>query len=208
MKSFTNLDRNEPTSHSLQRDSTGGIDLDELRMTESQSHRSRVVRFFDLYAEESIACALIVLMTFCVLLQVFSRYFYDLGVHWTEEVAAYSMVWAVYLGAIVGIRQHFHIRMLLLVQKLPRALGLASIMLGDLIWMAFNIVMIVYASDYLIRLFSFVSISPALGIEQEWLHSIILIAYVLMSLRVIQVYVMWYRGGCIGLPAREHEADA
>ncbi|SEO35092.1 TRAP-type C4-dicarboxylate transport system, small permease component [Paracoccus alcaliphilus] len=177
-------------------------------MTQSQFHRSRVVRFFDLYAEESIACALIVLMTFCVLLQVFSRYFYDLGVHWTEEVAAYSMVWAVYLGAIVGIRHHFHIRMLLLVQKLPRGFGLASIMLGDVLWMGFNILMIIYASDYLIRLFSFVNASVSLGIEQEWLHSIILIAYVLMSVRVIQVYVLWFRGGCIGLPAREHEADA
>lgn len=168
----------------------------------------RLQRFVDLHVEEAIACALILLMTGCVLLQVFSRYFYNLGVHWTEEVAAYSMVWAVYLGAVVGIRHHFHIRMLLLVQKLPRMLGLALIILSDLIWLAFNLLMIAYATDYLSRLFELVSLSPSLGIEQEWLHSIIFVAYVLMTVRVIQTYVLWVRCGCRGLPAREHEAES
>lgn len=177
-------------------------------MTQSRSRQERVLKFLDLHVEETIACGLIVLMAACVLLQVFSRYVYDLGVHWTEEVAAYSMVWAVYLGAVVGIRHHFHIRMLLLVQKLPRFLGLPFVILGDVVWMIFNLLMVVYAVDYLTRMFSFVSLSPALGIEQEWLHSIILFAYVLMTVRLIQTYILWFRGGCVGLPAREHEANS
>lgn len=172
------------------------------------ARRDRILKIVDLYIEESIAAALIVLMTLCVLLQVFSRYVFDLGIYWTEEVAAYSMVWAVYLGAAIGIRHHFHIRMLLLVQKAPRALGLPLILVADAIWIAFNVVMITYSADYLIRLSQIVNLSPSLNIEQEWLHSIVFFAYLLMTVRVVQTYVIWIRGGCRGLPAREHGVDS
>ena len=168
-------------------------------------NRHSLVRILDLRIEESIACVLITVMALCVLLQVISRYLLDLGVHWTEEVAAYCMVWAVYLGASIGIRHHFHIRMILLIQKLPRALSLPLVLIADAIWVAFNILMIVYATEYLSLLIQFTNRSPALGIEQEWPHSIVLIAYALMTIRVIQTYVLWFRGGFQGLPAREHE---
>ncbi len=170
--------------------------------------RRQLLRILDYRIEETIACVLIVIMSLCVLLQVISRYLLDLGVHWTEEIAAYCMVWAVYLGASIGVRHHFHIRMILLIEKLPRLVSLPLILIADAIWVAFNLFMITYATQYLSLLFQFTNRSPALGVEQEWPHSIVLIAYVLMTLRVIQTYVLWFRSGFEGLPAREHEEIA
>ena len=172
---------------------------------EGEVTRRTLLRIVDLRLEESVACVLIVVMAVCVLLQVISRYLLDLGMHWTEEIAAYCMVWAVYLGASIGIRHHFHIRMILLIEKLPRALALPIVLAADAIWVAFNVLMIVYATAYLSLLVEFTNRSPALGIEQEWPHSIVLIAYALMTIRVAQTYVLWFLGGCRGLPAREHE---
>ena len=181
--------------------------MPERRAMTATPARRRLLEVLDLRIEETIACVLIVLMTICVLLQVFSRYVLDLGVHWTEEVAAYCMVWAVYLGAVIGIRHHFHIRMILLVQKLPRALGLPLVLLGDAIWVGFNVLMIAYATEYLTLLLKFTNRSPALGIEQEWPHAIVLIAYVLMTARIVQTYVIWWQDGFEGLPTREHDAE-
>jgi len=172
---------------------------------EDKVTRRALLRIVDLRLEETVACALIVVMAVCVLLQVISRYLLDLGMHWTEEIAAYCMVWAVYLGASIGIRHHFHIRMILLIEKLPRVLALPIVLAADAIWVTFNVLMIVYAIEYLDLLFQFTNRSPALGIEQEWPHSIVLIAYALMTIRVIQTYVLWFLGGFQGLPAREHE---
>ncbi|SET66381.1 TRAP-type C4-dicarboxylate transport system, small permease component [Natronincola peptidivorans] len=52
-----------------------------------------------------------------ILIQVFSRYL-GIPVIWTEEVANFSFIWAVFMGASIMVRSKSHFRFNLMSQKL------------------------------------------------------------------------------------------
>ena len=92
----------------------------------------RVARIVVDRLEEVLAQLAIVLVALCVFAQVVSRYAFDTAITWTEELAGFSMVWAVYMGAAMAVRDRFHIRILFVVEALPRPLGLTAILVGPL----------------------------------------------------------------------------
>ncbi|MGI5966288.1 TRAP transporter small permease [Anaerotruncus sp. AF02-27] len=58
--------------------------------------------------EEYAGTAFTLAMGIAVTLGVISRLF-ELSLDWTSEVARYSFIWAVFLGAIVGTKRNSHI---------------------------------------------------------------------------------------------------
>ena len=160
--------------------------------------------------EETLACIGLVVVVACVFLQVVMRYVFHSALQWTEEIAAIGMVWAVYMGAALGVRERFHIRILAGVMLLPRPIARAVIILADLIWLGFSVLMVQFAFEYLAVLWQHTSRTPRLGIDEFYPQSIVLIGYALMIARLLQLYAAWIRGGCRGLPGMraEHDRDA
>jgi TRAP-type C4-dicarboxylate transport system permease small subunit len=150
--------------------------------------------------EELICCSCIAIIAICVFLQVLARYVFEVALHWTEETASIAMVWAVYTGASLCVRERFHIRILVAVQSLPPRMGRFVIFTVDLLWALFSVFMIWVGWDYLYVLWRFTERSPSLGIDQLYPQSILIIGYALMLLRLIQTYLQWYRDGADGLP--------
>ena len=159
-----------------------------------------VLSWLEKHFEEVISCTCIVIIACCVFLQVLARYVFGVAVHWTEEVAAFGMVWAVYMGAALCIRERFHVRILVGVASLPRMLGRPAIFLADLAWALFCIFMLWVSWEYLAVLWKFTATTPSLGINELYPQSILLIGYSLMLFRLVQVYVLWFRAGAKGLP--------
>ena len=151
-------------------------------------------------AEEIVAQAALCLIAVCVFAQVVSRYVFSTAITWTEELAGFAMVWAVYMGAAVAVRDRFHIRILFAVESLPKPLALAAIVIGDVLWIGFCTLMLVVGWEYISLLWQREFISPSLGIDQKWPQSIVIIGYVAIILRALQLYVRWFAGGRIGLP--------
>ena len=110
------------------------------------------------------------------------------------------MPWAIYMGAALGVRERFHIRILVGVRSLPMLTQYLIIFAGDFLWLAFNIFMIKYGIDYLKIMWEFPVISQTLSISNFWPETIVVIAYSLMLLRLVQIYVKWFRDGRNGLP--------
>ncbi len=152
------------------------------------------------HLEELLCCTALVIIAISVFAQVIARYVFEIALHWTEEVAAISMVWAVYMGASLCVRERFHIRILVAVQALPTRLGRYVIFTADLLWALFSLFMVKVSWDYLAVLWKFTTRSPSLGIDQFYPQSILLIGYALMLIRLIQTYLHWYRDGASGLP--------
>lgn len=152
------------------------------------------------HIEEVVAIAALCLIAVCVFAQVISRYIFGTAITWTEELSSFAMVWAVYMGAAVAVRDQFHIRIMLVVEYLPRSLGLALVIFGDILWMIFCAIMLVVGWEYVSLLWSLVYVSPSLGIDQKWPQSIVVIGYALIVFRAIQSYVRWNAGGREGLP--------
>jgi TRAP-type C4-dicarboxylate transport system permease small subunit len=159
-------------------------------MTEVPTRRS-VWSLVEAHFEEILSCAALVIISCCVIAQVISRYMFNLGLTWTEELAGFAMPWAIYMGAALGVRERFHIRILVVVYRLPRPLQFGMIYTGDLLWLAFNLFMIRYGIEYLQVLWERPTISPTLSISRFWPETIVVIAYALMLLRLVQIYWKW-----------------
>ena len=160
----------------------------------------KIFNFLESKFEEIFACFALVIISLCVIFQVISRYVFNFGITWTEELAGFAMPWAIYMGAALGVRERFHIRILVGVRSLPMLTQYLIIFAGDFLWLAFNIFMIKYGIDYLKIMWEFPVISQTLSISNFWPETIIVIAYSLMLLRLVQIYVKWFRDGRNGLP--------
>lgn len=158
------------------------------------------LRWLERNLEELICCTCLVVIAVAVFAQVVARYIFSVALHWTEETAAIAMVWAVYTGASLCVRERFHIRIMVAVQSLPTRFARYVIFLADGIWAAFCVFMVRVSWDYLYIFWRFPETSPSLGINQFYPQTILVIGYALMLIRLIQTYVHWIRGGAEGLP--------
>ena len=130
-------------------------------------------------------------MAGCILLQVVLRFFFSAASAWAEEIAVYSMVAAVYFGACLGVKERAHIRILAVINLLPGKLKLASVVVADILWFAFLVFLLYQSLSYSRLLFDSTYITPGLGIEMRWPHSIVPFCLVLMCIRIFQVYYLW-----------------
>ena len=163
--------------------------------------------FLERHAEEIVCCTALSVMAVCVFLQVIMRYVFDSALQWSEEVAAIAMVWAVYMGASLCVRERFHIRIMAGVLLLPRPAAKGFVLLADLLAAAYCVLMLIVAVDYLGVLAQYTSRTPSLGIDELYPQSILVIGYGLILLRLVQIYVLWIAAGARGLPGMraEHE---
>lgn len=164
-----------------------------------------IAKWIEQHFEEVICCVCLVIIACSVFAQVIARYFFHTALHWTEEVASISMVWAVYMGAALCVRERFHIRILVAVTALPAGLSRFVIFIADILWAFFCLFMLRVCWDYLAVLWKFPAHSPSLGINQVYPQSILLIGYGLMLARLLQTYVLWNRDGRQGLPGMLEE---
>ena len=160
----------------------------------------KILKWLERHFEELICCSCLVIIAVCVFSQVIARYVFSNALHWTEEVAAMSMVWAVYTGAALCVRERFHIRILVGVKAMPEKFGRFIIYFADLLWALFCIFMLNVSWDYLTVMWKFTSRSPSLGIDQFYPQTILFIGYCLMLIRLVQSYVHWIKAGRQGLP--------
>ena len=160
---------------------------------ENTEQKRSIWAFLDAHFEEIISCAALAIIACCVMAQVISRFVFSLGLTWTEELAGFAMPWAIYMGAALGVRERYHIRIFSGLQQLPRVLQFGLTYLGDSLWVFFNLFMIFYGVEYLTLLWERPTISPTLSISRFWPETIVVVAYVLMLLRLLQIYWKWMK---------------
>ena len=164
-------------------------------------------RLLERHFEEAVCCVALSLVASCVFLQVILRYVFGSALQWSEEVSGICMVWAVYMGASLCVRERFHIRIMAGVMALPRVLARPVVMLADGLCCAFCVFMIIAGTEYLGVLATFTSRTPSLGINELYPQSIVVIGYALILARLVQIYVVWLRDGAKGLPGMRPEHD-
>ncbi|MBU2578102.1 TRAP transporter small permease [Patescibacteria group bacterium] len=158
------------------------------------------VRVIDQRLEEIICMFAVSLMASCTFLQLSVRSIFGKSFAWPEELAVYGMAWAMYMGAAMCVRGRGHIRIMIAVNAFPEHMATFFVVLGDILWMAFNIFMVWHGYKYIELLWNQVFISPALHIDQKWPQMIVPLGYALMSVRMVQCYYSWYKGGFKGYP--------
>ena len=116
--------------------------------------------------------------------QVLLRYSFNVTLSWSEELSLGLFTWTVLLTAALGVREGFHVRMSLLIQRLPRGMRLlaeraihfATTAVGCfLAWSGWR-----YFAD------THGATSAAIGYPIELLHSSALVCGVLIALFALE----------------------
>ena len=132
-------------------------------------------------------------MGLCVFLQFFTRYALNNSLSWTEEVASNCLVVVVFLGAVMCVRLSRHIHVDVMYHYLPHRAARALSILVDLVRIAFFI----YATTLVWRYLPIVENERMISLDlpRSALFYTILISFVLMTLRSVQVFIGNLRRG-------------
>ena len=88
------------------------------------------------YMERWLGVGLMAIMVGAITTQVFTRYVFSRPIIWVEELATYSFIWGVFVGASLGLKYGRHIKIETFVDHLPPRAKAASRILINLIVIA------------------------------------------------------------------------
>lgn len=143
-------------------------------------------------AEGYLSQGLLVFFIIVIFTQTVLRSCFDVVLPWSEEASRFSFVWFVFLGASYAARLSAHNRVTIQFKLFPAWVGNASMFLMDLLWVAFNIMMVRMSLKIIEELAEFPYVSPSLGISMEYVYWIFPLSFTLMSLRILQVDYIRY----------------
>ncbi len=152
---------------------------------------NKFLKFLD-KIESYISQILLVFFVTLVFSQIILRNIFSIVLPWSEELSRFAFVWFVFFGASYATRLSAHNRVTIQFSFFPEIFGKISMFITDILWFAFNCMM-VYQSWIVIKDFlEYPYNSPGIGIPMQYVYAIFPIAYVLMNIRIIQVNYIKY----------------
>lgn len=144
--------------------------------------------------EENIIAFLLVAMTLLVFYETIQRFVFGTGVLWAEELTLHLSAWLVLFGASYGLRVGAHIGVDFLVKKMTEEKQriITLIMLAAAV---------IYCVLFIYGAYVYLEKMHMIGIEMEDLpipkwqaHSILMIGFVLLGIRFIEIARRVYKG--------------
>lgn len=108
---------------------------------------------------------------------------------WTEELARYSMIWAVYLGASVATARAAHVRMEMLQPLVPQRAWKVVDHLQLAVTFGFSLLVAVIGTKLVAQLHELGQQSPLLGIPMYAMYAAIPVSFALMALHLLRQLV-------------------
>lgn len=134
---------------------------------------------------EYLCAFFFVIMCSSLSLQIFARYCFNVSFFWAEEVARYSMVWIVFLGAVAGVAHGAHTRIDFFIRLLPGAIQRYIPVLTNTICIVF-LATLIYSSSKMINI-GLIMKSTALKIPMVLVYGALPACSILMI-----IYLVWY----------------
>src|SRR5574341_1545564 len=111
--------------------------------------------------EAALSRTFLALAAALAVFQVGLRYLFGLGIPWGAGAVINLVVWAVFVGSSEAIRQDTHIRLEVVVEKLPPRLRHAVTFLSDLCCLGFCLTIAALAFQFEVILFESGEVSPS-----------------------------------------------
>ncbi|MCC3144971.1 TRAP transporter small permease [Halanaerobium sp. Z-7514] len=137
--------------------------------------------------EEYLSCFFISITVILVIINVIMRYIFNSGIFWTEEVATYSFVWSVFIGASAAYKKRLHIGIDLLTRIVPEKLKELSKMLINFFMVLIN-GYIAYLSIIFVRE-TVGRPTPVLGVSSAFVSTALLVSFSLMTFHAAHFFV-------------------
>jgi TRAP-type C4-dicarboxylate transport system permease small subunit len=137
---------------------------------------------------------LMIVMFVLTTLQITLRYVFNVGLSWSEELVRFVFVWATFLAAAIGIREHIHIGVDAVVNLLRPALRRYADTVVYLVIIAFGVIMIT-AGIQVVQL-THSQLSPAMMMPMSYVYIAIPIGGALCLVYAIGELVrVWNKAG-------------
>ncbi|SNS10493.1 C4-dicarboxylate transporter, DctQ subunit [Anaerovirgula multivorans] len=138
------------------------------------------------HIEEYIASSLLIFTSFLVFVQVVFRYQFNYSIYWSEEVARYLIVWFIFIGSSIAVREKAHVSVDAVVTYLPSWLKKIFAILASLISIAFSIMIIIAGWGMIENAMKFNAVSPSMGLPLLYPYLAIPVGSFLMMIRFLQ----------------------
>lgn len=136
-------------------------------------------------AEEYLAVGCLGSLGVILFAQVILRFVFDLGYSWMEEIARILFVWAIFLGAIVGMQRKLHIRVTAGFLLLPKAFRPYAVLLGEFLLLAFCIAAAWHGAQLVASTIRFEFRLQSTGLSMAWPYGIMPISFGLQAVRLV-----------------------
>lgn len=133
--------------------------------------------------EEISSGIFLIVTTVLVLMNVFLRYFFNMGIIWSEEVVTGCFVWSVFLGSAACYKRKLHVGVDMVVKKFSSKIQHKINLVVYLILLVINASITLIAIQYL--KVSARKPTPVLGISSAFISSSILVGFFLMTIYTI-----------------------
>ena len=153
----------------------------------------RLLRLVDRFFEQAMVVVCCTILVACLSYSALVRYFvthpfFTALSHKAEEIAVFSFVFLLYFGSVSATRAGAHCRVSAHLDWIKPPLRRWRFLLGDLVWLGFNLFMI-WQGALLVRS-ALERPEPSLSIQipMQWIYIIVPLAFALTSIRLVQSY--------------------
>ncbi|NBK20971.1 MAG: TRAP transporter small permease [Spirochaetia bacterium] len=140
--------------------------------------KQKVKKFFQNF-EIIFSSTFLIVTTVLVMLNVILRYFFNMGLYWSEEVATGCFVWSVFLGSAAGYKIKMHVGVDMLVNMCPPTTKKIITIIVDGILLLINGYVTYIAVIYLSL--SYKKPTPVLNVSTAFISASILVSFALMT---------------------------
>ena len=149
------------------------------------------IRKFLLILLWTLAGTFLIVMTFCVFLQVFTRYIFHFSYSWPEELARFCFIWTSMLGACLALEQKKLHDIDIIFNRFPETLK-PYIALGTHVLVCLILTVLVV---YGVKLTSLVHLqeSPAMELRMSYVYAAVpfasgmmLISYIFETIKILK----------------------
>ena len=118
-----------------------------------------------------------------VLLEIVARDLFNRSFAWSDEASRYLMIWSVYFGSVAAVRARTHLRVDLLLVRMPPALRRAADLFAELCVFAFSVALTFAGFRYVRDTFAmgFVSADSNLAIPIWIVQTVIPLTFLLSA---------------------------
>lgn len=128
-----------------------------------------------------ISLSMLTLMVIVIIIQVFSRQFFNYTPSWSEELSRMLFVWIAFFGIAYGIKEKLHIGVTFFVNMLPDRIQDVFDYFAKVLVIGFGFLLIYYGWEFTILMSN--STLPGLNVPSSVLYAILPISgfYVLLN---------------------------
>jgi len=136
-------------------------------------------------AEEYLLVASLAFNVALIFLRVVMRYVFRNSLSWSEELARYVFLWQTWLGASYAVREHRHLRVEILADRLKGRARLLFELLVLFIWFGFSLFLAYEGTVITLFLVDSGQLSAAMQIPISWAYASVPVGCGLMALRLL-----------------------